>query len=231
MSALSIENSIQPVDAASLNQQSILNNSGTELNQADFIELLVAQVKNQDPTKPMEPNQFMSQLAQFSTVNGVTELKTAFDSLADKLASDQSIQAAGLVGRSVLVPGGKGVLDNSGSVSGQIHLPDSSTDVKLKVYNASGEEIRTLPLGVHSSGNVQFQWDGFMDSGNAAPQGQYTIVADALIDGNTTAVEVSVETRVDSITLDQDAAGTPAGTVLNLASGETVSLNSVQQIK
>ena len=73
--------------------------SSQELNQTDFIELLVAQVKNQDPSKPMEPSQFMNQLAQFSTVNGVQELKGSFDGLAEKLSSGQSIQAAGLVGR------------------------------------------------------------------------------------------------------------------------------------
>ena len=202
--------------------------SSQNLDQTDFIELLVAQVKNQDPSKPMEPSQFMNQLAQFSTVNGVQELKTSFDGLAEKLSSSQSIQAAGLVGRSALIPGGEGSLAD-GNMTGQIELPNSANEVTLKITNTRGEHIRSLQLGGHGSGVVQFQWDGFDDGGNAAPSGHYQIEANALMGGNTEGVAVSVQTRIDSVTLNQEAAGTPEATILNLSSGASVPLSSVQQ--
>lgn len=198
-----------------------------ELDQTDFMSLLVAQIENQDPTKPMDASQFMDQLTQLSTVNGIQDLNTSFNGLADKLSSDQSLQAANLVGRDVLIPGGRGILDTKGAMSGSITLPGSATDVTLKIYNTQGEEVRSLPLGGYASGEVQFQWDGFYDDGSSATAGYYNIVAEAFIGGTQQAVEVALETRVDSVTVNQDG----SGTTLNLASGAAVPLNSIQQIK
>lgn len=205
--------------------------SRTELGQKDFIELLVAQVKNQDPSKPMDPGQFMNQLAQFSTVNGVQELNESFGTLSDKLASGQSIQAAALVDRSVMVEGGDAVLNDKGGISGILQLPEASSGVTLRVYNARGELVRSLPLGANEAGTLQYNWDGFTDSGEAAPQGRYQVTAEALIGGDRQALPVSVATRIESVTLNQDAAGTPQATMLNLASGTSVPLSSVQQIR
>ena len=230
MSELSIENGFTPVNSAVINKAEV-NKSDNELNQSDFIELLVAQVKNQDPTKPMDPAQFMNQLTQSSMVNGLNDLQTSFDSLATKLSADQSLQAAGLVGKSVLLPGGQGVLTAASTISGQLDLEKQASDVNLKIFNTRGEQVRTLSLGGHDAGALQFQWDGFADDGSALPQGHYLLTAEALIDGEQQGVEVLLETRIDSISLNQSIDGEPAGTVLNLASGQSVSLNDVTQIK
>lgn len=204
-----------------------LTRSESNLSQTDFIELLVAQVKNQDPSKPLEPSQFMSQLAQFSTVNGIQELKNAFDSLASRLSSDQSLQAANLLGRNVLISGGLGRLPAGGTLTGQVNLPQQSSEVTLKITNAQGVLVRDLPLGGHERGELKFQWDGFAEDGSPAPAGNYLIVAEALIDGSQQAVEVQLESRVDSVSLNQDG----SGITLNLANGESVPLGIVHEIK
>ncbi|HEB56577.1 MAG TPA: flagellar hook assembly protein FlgD [Gammaproteobacteria bacterium] len=204
---------------------------GNELDQSDFIELLVAQVKNQDPTKPMDPSQFMNQLTQSSMVNGINDLRTSFDSLAVKLSSDQSLQAAGLVGKTVLLPGGQGVLANGASVSGQVNLDRDASEVNINIYNSRGEQIRSLPLGANSAGEVLFKWDGFMDDGGVAPQGNYLITAEAVVGGKQQAEEVLLESRIGSISLNQGDDGMPSGTVLNLDNGRSVSLDDVRQIK
>jgi flagellar basal-body rod modification protein FlgD len=229
MSGLSIENRFAPINSALINEAEV-NKSDNKLKQSDFIELLVAQVKNQDPTKPMDPGEFMNQLTQTSMVNGLSELQTSFDSLATKLSSGQSLQAAGLVGKSVLLPGGQALLTAGSSISGQLNLEKQASDVSLNIYNSSGEQIRAMPLGGHNAGNLQFQWDGFADDGSAMPQGHYLVTAEALIDGKQQAVEVFLETRIDSISLNQSIDGEPAGTVLNLASGRAVPLSDVKQI-
>lgn len=229
MSVSSIQSSLSPLNPAT--NKAVENGSGDELNQSDFIELLVAQVKNQDPTKPMDPSQFMNQLTQSSMVNGLSELQNSFDSLATKLASDQSLQAAGLVGKSVLVPGGQGFLTTGGTVSGAIALEEQSSDVNLNIFNNRGEQIRTLALGGHEAGSVQFKWDGFADDGSVAPQGHYLVTAEGLIAGSQQAIEVSLESRIDSVSVNQSLDDSPGGTILNLASGQSVSLNDVTQIK
>ena len=230
MTALSIDNNFTSINSTVINEAET-NQSDNELNQADFIELLVAQVKNQDPTKPMDPSEFMNQLTQSSMVNGLNELQTSFDSLATKLSADQSLQAAGLVGKTVLLPGGQGLLTASGNISGQLSMEQQASEVNLKIFNSNGELVRTLPLGGHDAGSIQFQWDGFDDGGNTVPQGHYLVTAEAMINSEQQAVEVLMETHIDSISLNQSINGEPAGTLLNLASGQSVSLSDVQQIK
>ena len=227
MDQLGLNNSLSSLSTNRVDTTAAVGQSAEELGQADFISLLVAQMNNQDPTKPLDPSQFMNQLAQFSTVNGIQELKASFDSLAGRLSSEQSLQAASLVGRNVLVPGGQGLLTTGGSISGIVDLPQQSSELNLRVVNAYGVEVRSLPMGGHDRGPVQFQWDGFGDDGSAVVPGRYTVIAEALIDGNLQAIEVDVETRVESITLSQEG----SGTMLNLASGDSMPLSFVQQIK
>ena len=225
----STDNSFSSINPTANN--AAVNKPNDELNQADFIELLVAQVKNQDPTKPMDPSQFMNQLTQSSMVNGLNELQTSFDSLATKLSSDQSLQAAGLVGKSALLPGGEGILSSGGFINGQINLDRPASDVTINIFNSRGEQIRSLPLGANGAGDMLFKWDGFKDDGGVAAPGNYLVTAEAAIDGNQQAVEVSLESRIDSISINQSIDGSPSGTLLNLASGQSVSLNDVRQIR
>ena len=230
MEAINTENTFSSVNPA-VNNAAEVNKPNDELTQSDFIELLVAQVKNQDPTKPMDPAEFMSQLTQSSMVNGINELQKSFDSLATKLTSDQSLQAAGLVGKSVLLPGGQGLLTAGGSINGQLNLERTASDVNIKIFNTHGELVKTLPLGGHNAGDLQFKWDGISDGGTVVPEGHYLVTAEALIDGDQQAIEVALETRIDSISLNKNIDGSQAGTLLNLASGQTVTLGEIQEIK
>ena len=229
MEALNIDNSSSLINSTTNNTATTEAND--ELTQSDFIELLVAQVKNQDPTKPMDPSEFMNQLTQSSMVNGINELQKSFDSLATKLTADQSLQAAGLVGKSVLTPGGQGLFTAGNSINGQVNLERQASDVKINIFNTQGELVKTMPLGGHKAGELQFKWDGFSDGGTVVPEGEYLVTAEALIDGSQQAMEVSVETRIDSISLNQNIDGRQMGTLLNLASGQTVTLDEIQEIK
>ena len=233
MPELNLGSALTPVNANNSNALGRLsgnrlgeNKDSTNLDQTDFIQLLVAQVKNQDPSKPLEPSQFMNQLAQFSTVNGIQDLNTSFNSLAGQLTSDQALQAAGLVGRNILIPGGDAVIEEGGSVKGSITLPADAADVTVKVVNTQGVEVRTLSMGSAKAGQLQFQWDGFEDDGSVAPAGQYLIRAEALSGSERVAIEVDLEKKVNSVTLGQDNRETK----LNLENGSTVNLNDVLAI-
>ena len=229
MEALNIDSGFSSVNSTAANNAAS-NKPNDELSQSDFVELLVAQVKNQDPTKPMDPSEFMNQLTQSSMVNGINDLQKSFDSLATKLTSDQSMQAAGLVGKSVLLPGGETLLAAGGTINGQLSLEQTASDVKINIFNSNGELVKTLPLGGHKAGELPFKWDGIGDGGTVVAEGEYLVTAEALIDGNQQAIEVSLETRIDSISLN-NSNGTQAGTLLNLASGQTVTLGELQEIK
>ncbi len=230
MSALTIENNFSSLNPTPANS-AVTNKPNDELTQSDFIELLVAQVKHQDPTEPMDTGEFMSQLTQSAAVNGINELQKSFDVLASKLTSDQSLQAAGLVGKSVLVSGGQGLLTAGGDISGQLNLDRHASEVNINIFNTQGELVKTMPLGGNDSGVVQFKWNGFGDAGDVMPAGHYLVTAEALIDGDQQAVTVSLETHIDSVSLNQNIDGTQVGSLLNLANGQVVTLDEIQQIK
>lgn len=200
--------------------------SGSDMGQADFLELMLAQMKNQDPTKPLDPNEFMSQLAQFSTVNGIEELKQSFDYLASVLISDQSLKAAGLVGHDVMMPGNSGFLDAGGNIAGQVLLNDSVTDLNIKIYDAQGALVRTIPMSGQAAGLVQFKWDGFMESGDPALPGNYRIVAEALVGDTVQEAAIEIRTRVESVSLNPYS----GGILLNLDNGATVPWEAIQTI-
>src|ERR1700743_1028244 len=80
------------------------------LNQSDFLKLMVTQMTNQDPTKPMDSTQMVAQMAQFSQVAATQELQQPFDTLASNLTGDQFVRASALVGHDALVPSDTGKL-------------------------------------------------------------------------------------------------------------------------
>ncbi len=199
------------------------NNS---LGQDEFMRLMVAQLSNQDPTKPLDNAEFLSQLAQFGTVNGITELQTSFSSLSSSLQSNQALQASTLVGRSVLVPSNTVNLESGGVVDGEIELSGSTGELNLLIKNSSGQVVKELGLGAQAEGDISFKWDGLDDSGAAVPAGQYSIVAEAAIDGETQVMGTLLQAKVDSVTL----AGA-SGPLLNLAGLGSVGINEVKQVQ
>src|SRR3954451_17623249 len=81
------------------------NSKKTELDQKDFLQLMVAQLKNQDPFKPLDPSQYVGQLAQFSSVSGLASMNTQISSLTNSLRGNQVLDGASLIGRTVIAPG------------------------------------------------------------------------------------------------------------------------------
>lgn len=200
--------------------------SSADMGQQDFIQLMLAQMKNQDPTKPLDPNEFMSQLAQFSTVNGIQELKQSFDSLVATLSSDQSLKAANMVGHEVMVPGNTGVLGEGGSIAGQVLLNESTSELNIKIYDPRGNLVRTIPMGGHAAGTVPFKWDGFAEDGSAALPGDYRVVAEVEVNGSVQEAAMEIRSRVESVSLSPLG----GGILLNLDNGAAVPLGAIQTI-
>ena len=105
---------VNGVDLASLGLTQPKAEKKNELGQDAFLELMVTQLKNQDPFKPLDSGEFLGQLAQFGTVQGLSGLQTSFDGLASSLVSNQALQAASLVGRTALVESDHGAIAAGG---------------------------------------------------------------------------------------------------------------------
>jgi flagellar basal-body rod modification protein FlgD len=175
-----------------------------ELGQEDFLNLMITQLKNQDPFKPMESGEFLGQLAQFGTVQGLAGLQTSFDSLAGSLVSSQALQAASLVGREALVAGSKVSLEAGAGASGAIELPSASSQVRIQVRDSTGQLVREIQLGNQSAGLVPFSWDGRVDGGDVAPTGRYSFTADFLNGEKTEAANTLLSVSIDSVRFGAD---------------------------
>ena len=195
-----------------------------DLGKNEFLNLLVAQLNNQNPLEPQGNGEFIAQLAQFSQVEGIEKLNTSMGSMLSSFQSSQALQASSLVGRKVIVPGEKAVVDTSESFKASTVLPVSSSNVYVNVYNNSGSLVTRINLGEQAAGNVSFIWDGKDSSGNVAPPGTYKFEAQATYGTETKGLYTMLPANVDSVTLGGNEL------MLNLAGLGNVPLSQVQVI-
>ena len=128
------------------------------LGQEDFLKLMTAQLQNQDPFAPMDNGDFIAQMAQFSTVTGITEINNNLTNLGSKLEPNRVATAAQFLGHSVLVPGQVASPDDKGEIHGVVDLPGYSNDVGLTFTSPSGDIVHTMNLGSNEKGLVGFSW-------------------------------------------------------------------------
>ena len=140
------------------------NKKKDSLGQADFLKLMTTQLQNQDPFSPMDNGDFIAQMAQFSTVTGITEINNNLSNIGSKLEPNRVATAAQFLGHSVLVPGKRVSPDDNGEIHGVVDLPASSTDVGLTFTNSSGEVVKTIELGAQNKGLIGFSWTDIPDS-------------------------------------------------------------------
>lgn len=197
-----------------------------ELGQDDFFKLMIEQLKNQDPTKPADSQQFLGQLAQFGTVNGIQQLQTSFESLASRLQSNDALQASTLVGRSVLLESSTGRLEAGGSLAGAVDLEVPAQQLQVRFRNSAGLVVKTLELGDKPTGQVPFTWNGLDDSGAPVAAGIYRMEVEGRVNGTTTALAPMVQARVDSVSIQPGGAGTQ----LNLAGYGAIDLADVRRV-
>jgi flagellar basal-body rod modification protein FlgD len=196
-----------------------------QISQSDFLSLIIAQLKNQDPTQPADPNQFVNELASLSEVSGINGMQSSMSNLSSTMQSSQLLSGTSLIGHQVLAPGTSAGLAAGGSVSGAVQAPSGATSVVVQVTDSSGALVRTLQLPPQASGLTDFTWDGLTNSGAAAPPGTYTFSAAALAGGSATSLPPYLQSTVNSVTIDP----TTQTLSLNTSSGP-LSLSNVVQV-
>lgn len=196
------------------------------LSAQNFMQLLLAQVQNQSPLNPMDSTAFLGQLAQLSTVSGVQQLNSNFNTLSSALSSNQAVQAANLVGHAVEVKANTVQWDGKAAVEGGIVLPTASGKVAVTIADASGAIVKTLPLGAQPAGTAHFAWDGTDADGDTVPTGAYQLIATATDDDETTALQTLTTAVIRGVGL-----GGANGLTLELAGVGTVPLSDVQRIQ
>ena len=193
-----------------------------------FLQLLVTQLKNQNPLDPQDNTAFVAQLAQFSSLEGITSLNDTVNSLSGGLQSSQALQASSLVGRSVIVQTSEAYVDPASDkpFNGTVVVKDPDSKPVITITDADGEVVRTLELGSQKAGNADFTWDGKDDDGVLLDKGSYTFTASSKNDTGTTALTTYLPATVNSVTLSK----TGGEIMLNLAGLGSIGMSKVQTI-
>ncbi|HQW09751.1 MAG TPA: flagellar hook assembly protein FlgD [Steroidobacteraceae bacterium] len=195
------------------------------LDQQDFLMLLTTQLKNQDPLKPLDSTQFVTQLAQFSQVSGVQEMNASLAALTAGMKSSAVLDGASLVGRYVLLKGNHATLSDGGVIVGGVTTPTGATSITVSLRNEGGELVRSMQL-TPTADTTLFNWDGRANDGTVAPSGRYTLDATATVSGVSQATDTLIADLVSSVSIEP---GTFALT-LNTPGAGAVTLADVRQV-
>lgn len=194
------------------------------LGQADFLKLMTAQLQNQDPFSPVDNTQMVAQMAQFSSLSGITDMASTLKSIAAKLTGTSTSDALAYVGKTVLTQGDTAFGRTTGGIAGAVELDGDATDVKVTIQDANGATLKTLDLGQAGQGTTSFDWDGKTDSGANAGDGPFKVVATATNNGQPVTTHPLVWAPVTSVTM------SGANPVLNVAGLGAIAISAVRQV-
>jgi flagellar basal-body rod modification protein FlgD len=206
-----------------------------DLGQDAFLQLMITQMKNQDPLAPQSNSEFVAQLAQFSSVQGLEKLNTSFNSFSSGFQSNQALQASSLVGRSVNVETNSSMLTPGGIISGSVNIPTTTSDLKINIYDSKGALAAQVPVGVAEEGEANFRFDGqnmevngkllnWTSGTKALPVDNYRFEVLTTQSGKTQQLATQLSANVNSVTI-----GTDGKLVLNLAGHGAMDLSKVKQ--
>jgi len=202
------------------------NQAATSIDTTQFLQLMTTQLQNQDPTQPLDPSQFVSQLAQLSEVSSIEGMQSSIASLVSSLSASQLMSGAALVGTNVLAPGSTVNLGSSNTPSGAISVPSGTTALEVNVLDSTGATVQQITLTPQPGTTQGFTWDGTMLNGTRAPAGTYTLQAVGTVSGTSTSLNTEISTEVDSVSINSST----NALMLNTADLGTIPFTSVTQV-
>ena len=219
----SVNNTTSAQDSSALSSALGTNKA---MGKDDFLKLLVAQLKNQDPLAPQDNTQFVAQLAQFSSLEAAMGTNSRLDSITSQNQGMANTEVVALVGKTATVKGSLVTASGSGTAVPVSFTLNSATDsTNVSIQNASGKVIRTIPVGAHNAGLVKVNWDGRDDQGNVMAAGTYAVSVQAKTkDGSAVSVAQETTGLVKSVAFDK---GYP---VLTLANGMQVPVSDLLKV-
>ena len=215
---------------------SSLDNNSPDAIQNRFLTLLIAQMKNQDPSNPMDNSQLTTQMAQLSTVTGISQLNNSLSTLMSNLNSSQALSTANMIGHSVLAPGNSIQLtsDTTKDASGTettsqkavfgVNLSGTASSVVVTIKDSTGAVVHTTDLGTQAAGVVPVIWDGSNDTGGKVADGNYTFTVSASNNGTAVSASTLSFGTVSSVSTASD------GVKLNVTNVGTIKPTDVVQI-
>jgi flagellar basal-body rod modification protein FlgD len=197
------------------------------LDKQDFLKLLIAQIKNQDPLEPQQNSEYVAQLAQFSNLEQTTAINDRLDLLLLQARGQSNTQVLGMIGQKATVNGSTITLDGSGTGTKiGFTLNASAAKTKVSILNSNGDVVRTIETGSQRPGYVSVNWDGKNSSGTIQPAGSYKVsVSAADQTGKTVTVNQQTSGVIEGISFDAGYA------VLHLDNGAEASVSNLLKVE
>jgi len=219
---------ITSINSNTASVQSANQNPGSDsLGKDDFLQLLTTQLRNQDPTNPMESAEFASQLAQFNSVEQLINVNDSIEALAQQQATNSTglinTMAATLSGKSVKVQTSQFNFNGEDGMDIGIKLQDSASDVEIRIFNENGDLVRSDQLSNVAAGTTTYTWDGKSNSGSKLGEGDYRVEVSAKDGDSTINANTFLEGVVDKVKFSNSG-------VKLLVNGIDVGLGDVEEI-
>ncbi|MBK1618374.1 flagellar basal body rod modification protein [Lamprobacter modestohalophilus] len=171
--------------AANAGSSMPLSKSQSDELRESFLLLLTTQLQNQDPMNPLENSEMTSQIAQINMVSGIEQLNQTLLAITGQIDTNRALQASALIGKGVLVPGNKVMLEQGEegdlfTTPFGIELARPAENVAVTIRGADGAVISQFNTGPVDAGVSSFQWDGLTNEGDPAASGAYTFSLEAI---------------------------------------------------
>lgn len=198
------------------------------MGKEDFLKLLTTQLKYQDPINPQDSTQFTAQLAQFTSLEQLTNINTNIEGLSGTMGTGQTntqyAQAINLLGKSIESSSNTFTVKSGQTSQASFTLSEASSKTAVGIYDAGGNLVRTIDLGALKSGTNSLSWDGKNSKGSTVPDGSYSFkVAATNSKGKTIDVTTSVSGTVTGIKKSN-------GTVKIMIGDKSVSLDDISSV-
>jgi len=213
-----------PTTANKPAEASSVGTSATEQTQ-NFLKLLIAQIKNQDPMAPMDASTMTAQMSQLNMVSSMANMNTSMTAMLSQMQSVNFMNQAALIGHSPAVAGNGIAFDGENQVMLGANAANPLKSVVATIKDASGNTVNSVDLGNVNAGMTNFIWNGQAADGSAAPAGMYylSLVGTNAENANENPIAY-VASPVASVTK-----GSNGDAILNLLDGRTIASSEVQQ--
>jgi flagellar basal-body rod modification protein FlgD len=217
------------INTVSTNTSTAANAAATPspagLTSADFMQMLVAELQNQDPTNPQDSSAFVTQLAQITQVEQAADINTNLQNLLTSQNKAANLSSVSLIGQNVSVPGSQVSLTSGSKATLSFTLPSAVEQVSVQISDANGNPVNTLTQGATAAGTNSITWDGKNSANQSLPSGTYSYTVTGVdASGQTIQGASMISGQVTGVNL---SGTTPVLTV----NGQNVPLSSVVQVQ
>ena len=212
--------------SATTNTTSLYADTSDEImGKDDFLTLLVAQLKNQDPMNPDDPTEFTAQLAQFSSLEQLFNINESMESLTSAQKQSDRFATMDLIGKTVSYQDGDFTMEAEGSASVGYQLDGLADSVTLYIKDSSGATVATLHPTELSEGNHYIDWNGMNSDDEHVPAGDYSIMLQAAAGFGEESIAVSplVQSEVTGVDFNNDT----GDAILYTYAGAEISSDSI----